>query len=106
MDPLRVSEFWGRYSGDRYALGIALFNHDPYDQFAWCQSYRFAICDILTFDRGEYVPEFYSSGPETDDAAYQELTEAATRVTTDSLWYALKILDRYREWLRLAGEDY
>lgn len=97
---------WDRYWGKREALGVALIMHDPYDQFGWCQEWRFAIADVLVFDRGEGVPGFYPapSGPEEESLAYHDLM--ADRPSTEALWYALNILDRFREQLRLAGADY
>lgn len=94
------------YSGKREALGEALVNHDPFDQFAWCQEWRFALCDYLTFDQGEYVPDFRPgfNGPDIDSYAYSQLV--VSDYDTETAQYALRILDRYREWLRIAGMDY
>lgn len=99
-------KYWALYSGKREVLGHALFSHDPGDQFAWCQGWRFALCDYLTFEWGEYVPDFRPSpmGPEEDAYEYEELTEI--QPSPDECRYALRILDRYREWLRIAGRDY
>lgn len=76
------------------------------DEFGWCQGWRFALCDYLTFEWGEDVPEFRPAlyGPNEDAHEYQELTEI--RPGPEECWYALRILDRYREWLRIAGRDY
>lgn len=99
-------EFWSRYSDKREVLGYALFSHDPWDQFGWCQSWRFTLCDYLTFVWGESVPHFRPSsmGPDEDAFEYEELTEM--QASPEACWYALRILDRYREWLRIAGRDY
>lgn len=99
-------KYWARYSGKREVIGEALFSHDPYDQFAWCQGWRFAVADYLTYNRGEYVNGFRSAAgePETESYEYQELCETAPGV--EALRYAEKVLERYREWLRIAGEDY
>jgi hypothetical protein len=99
------AEFWALYSGKREVLGHALISHDPYDQFAWCQGWRFAIAGYLTFQKGESVPDFRPapSGPE-DTYEYEELLHI--RPDTDALWYAFNVLSRYREWLRIAGKDY
>lgn len=101
-----MSEFWDRYSGKRAVLGEALINHDPYDEFAWVQSWRFAIADRLYWYEGAYVPG-YDPGPMSGPDltfAYEQLAELEP--TEDQMWYALGILDRYREWLRIAGRDY
>jgi len=98
-------EFWERYSGKRLVLGQALFNHDPYDQFAWCQEWRFAICDYLVWELGGHVPGFRPAcGPDDDSYAYDCLRHM--NVTEESLRYALRILDRFGEWLRIEGKDY
>lgn len=99
-------KYWALYSGMREILGHALFNHDPGDQFAWCQGWRFALCDYLEFVWGEEVPGFLPNitGPVEDAYEYQELKEI--QPGPDECWYALRILDRYREWLRIAGKDY
>lgn len=103
---MSANDFWESYNGEREALGMALVMHDPYDQFAWCQEWRFAIADVLTHDRHETVPGFRPgfNGADVESYAYQDI--ATSPPSDDALWYALKILDRYREWLRLAGEDY
>lgn len=95
-----------RYSGKRIVLYAALVSHDPWDQFAWCQEWRFAIADVLHFQRGENVPYFYPSpmGPDEDSYAYSELSTAA--YTVEELRYAYDILTRFREWLGIAGQDY
>jgi hypothetical protein len=95
-----------KYGTANPVLMLARDNHDPYDEFAWVQGWRFAIADKLTFDKGEDVPDFTPSpfGPDTDSFEYAALCE--TFHTVETLWYALKILDRYREWLRAAGKDY
>ncbi|WP_395759459.1 hypothetical protein OIE82_27035 [Streptomyces althioticus] len=99
-------KFWCMYSGKREVLGHALFNHDPFDQFAWCQEWRFAIADYLTFNEGEYVNGFRPSpmGPDEDSFAYDTLK--GERPSVEALRYAEKVLERFREWLRIAGEDY
>lgn len=94
------------YSGKRVVLYSALLAHDPYDQFGWCQEWRFAICDYLVWVVGTSVPDFKPSpvGPDRDSYVYEQL--CAERPDAEALWYVLRILDRYREWLRLAGKDY
>ena len=86
--------------------------HDPYDEFAWVQEWRFAIAQFLT-DCGEFVPDFRGASDIRDDFAYSivsglypESQDHVYEHETDELRYALKILDRYREWLRIAGRDY
>ena len=87
----------------RAVVKAALVVHDPGDQFAWVQDWRFAIAQHLE-DQGEYVPEFRGADDIRTEDAYLEL--AAIRPTLEALWYADKILGRFREWLRIAGEDY
>jgi hypothetical protein len=94
-----------KYGTTNPVLIEARINHDPYDQFAWVQGWRFALCDYLT-EHGEHVPDFRQAfnGPETDAFEYEQLEYM--NATVPDAWYALKILDRYREWLRIAGKDY
>ena len=92
------------YSGIRAVLGVALDAHDPGDQFGWVQEWRFAIADVLYFQRGEAVSGLRAYGPDTDSYAYQELSTAAYSV--EQLRYAFEILGRFREWLKRAGKGY
>lgn len=95
-----------KYGTANPVLRVARVNHDPYDEFAWVQEWRFAISDYLYWHEGEAVPGFSpggTSGPELS-LAYEGISECAPSV--EELWYALGILDRYREWLRIAGRDY
>lgn len=98
-------DFWELYSGKREVLGHALFDHDPYDQFAWCQEWRFSICNYLYHARGYRVPH-YRPGAGGPDVSYGYETLAETDPPIGAMLYALRILDRYREWLRIAGKDY
>lgn len=102
----KARAFWERYSGKREVIGEALISHDPFDQFAWVQGWRFALCDYLTSEWGESIPGFRQSpaGPDEDCWEYERLTEG--QYGPDVCLHALKIFDRYREWLRIAGEDY
>lgn len=97
------------YGTNNRVLIEARINHDPYDEFGWCQEWRFAIAQFLT-DLGEYVPDFRGADDIRDEYPYECLASMGSFVKTggeiDELFYALKILDRYREWLRLAGRDY
>lgn len=98
------TDFWALYSGKRRVIGYALINHDAFDQFGWVQGWRFAICDYLYFECGEYVPEFRPASEPEFSFEYEEI--AHNEPDTEALLYALEILDRYREWLRIAGLDY
>jgi hypothetical protein len=91
------------YGSNNPVLIEARVNHDPYDEFAWVQEWRFSIAQLIT-DIGEHVPDFRGSDDIRDDYAYQQLSYGPASVR--ELRYALKILDRYREWLRIAGKDY
>ena len=104
MNKIAREDFWTLYSGKRELLGHALLSHDPFDQFAWVQGWRFALCDYLTYDLGESVPEFRSYAPETESYEYQEIHELD--IDSETAWYTLEILDRYRAWLGMAGLDY
>lgn len=79
--------------------------HDPHDEFAWVQDWRFSIAQYLT-DQGEYVPGFRGADDIRNDFPYAVLHESNPAYEPGELFYALKILDRYREWLRVAGKDY
>ncbi len=107
-----------KYGTTNPVLIEARINHDPYDEFAWVQGWRFAICDALLWDWGVSVPGF-SPGAATEPEDTFELAAIRTLYEIedgsipvdqwhleDELRYALKILDRYREWLRIAGKDY
>jgi hypothetical protein len=98
-----MSDTRDRYTGKRAVLYEALINHDPYDQFAWCQGWRFALAQYLT-DHDEYVPDFRGSTDIREGFEFEMIVLSMPSI--ESVWYALKILDRFREWLRLAGEDY
>jgi hypothetical protein len=89
---------------DRATLEHAIVNYDDHDQFAWVQEWRFAICDRLVWDMGESVKDFKSYGPDDDSYALAYLRDMND--SAEELHYALKILDRYRVWLRLAEKDY
>jgi hypothetical protein len=91
---------------------------DPGDQFASVQEWRFAICELLLHDFGHCVPGFRTmqTEPDMDDFAVDYI-RALYVIEDDSIameyWHyeedmkrVLVVLDRYREWLRIAGEDY
>lgn len=95
-----------KYGTANPVLMLARDNHDPRDEFAWVQEWRFAISDYLHWHEGEVVLGFSPGampGPDLS-LAYLEISEYDP--TAEELWYALDILDRYREWLRMAGKDY
>ena len=96
-----------KYGTTNPVLIEARVDHDPYDEFAWVQNWRFAICDRLYWHEGEYVPGFSpgaaATGPELT-FEYEMLSELDP--TVPEMEYALNVLDRYREWLRIAGRDY
>ena len=98
-------------------LREARSDHDPYDQFAWVQDWRFAICEALLFDWDHLVPGFQTAASEPEGTYQLEIIRSHYEIVDDSIavefWpvegelkYALKVLDRYREWLALAGKDY
>lgn len=106
-----------KYGTTNPALIEARINHDPCDEFAWVQSWRFALCEALLFDWGYLVPGFRTVRSEPEDSSELEIIRTLYVIEDDSIareyWYredelkyALKILDRYREWLRIAGKDY
>ena len=94
-----------KYGTTNPVLIEARINHDPYDQFAWVQDWRFSIAQYLT-DVGEYVGDFRGADDIRDDFPYAVLHEMNPQPEPEELFYALKILDRYREWLGIAGKDY
>ena len=102
-----------KYGTANPVLIEARIAHDPYDEFGWVQEWRLAICEFLAHFRGTAVEGFRCSHAYpgldiesmTDESyALNELFEA--RPSVEELTYALKVLDRYREWLRIAGRDY
>jgi len=99
-------QYWARYSGKREVIGHALFGHDPGDQFGWVQGWRFALCDYLTSEWGESIPGFRQSPAGPDEHAYEYMELGYIQAGPEECAYALKIFDRYREWLRIAGRDY
>ncbi len=94
-----------KYGTTNRVLIEARIVHDPYDEFAWVQDWRFAIADVLAYERGVWVPGYESFGPDDSTYAYDMLTDQPG-YSDDELLYAYAILTRYREWLRLAGKDY
>ncbi|MEU0912122.1 hypothetical protein [Streptomyces althioticus] len=110
-----------KYGTTNPVLIAARVLHDPYDEFAWVQGWRFAICEALLHDWGYLTPGFRTvrSRPEDtmeygeirtlyvieDDNGLESIDPMYWHVE-DELKYALRILDRYREWLRIAGRDY
>ena len=91
--------------------------HDPYDQFAWVQGWRFAVCEALLFDFGHLVPGFRTVASGAEPRAEIDAIRSHYTTVDDSLapgdfhWEAdllrvLTVLDRYRNWLALAGQDY
>ena len=95
-----------KYGTANPVLMLARDNHDPRDEFAWVQGWRFALCDYLTHEWGERPEGFWPapSGPNKDAWEFEILTEE--QPSPEDARYALVILDRYREWLRAAGKDY
>lgn len=93
-----------RFGTANPVLQEARIHHDPFDQFAWVQEWRFSIAQYLT-DQGEHVPGFRGGDDIRDDMAYGVLS-VLLMPTVDELTYALRVLDRFREWLRIAGKDY
>jgi hypothetical protein len=76
------------------------------DPFSTVQGWRFALCDYLTFEWGENIAGYTPSpfGPDEDAWEYEELVESS--VSPEDALYALKILDRAREIIRIEGLDY
>lgn len=76
------------------------------DAFGTTQGWRFALCDYLTSEMGEHVPGFVQSpaGPDEDAYEYEYLVEM--QASAEEALYALKILDRAREIIRVEGLDY
>lgn len=99
-------------------MGIVRDSFDPGDPFASVQEYRFALCGLLLFDFGHLVPGFHAgAATEPEDCCAVEELRSLYVVTEDGIdpefWHyeddmrrALVMLDRYREWIRIAGKDY
>jgi hypothetical protein len=102
-----------KYGTTNPVLIEARIHHDTHDEFAWVQGWRFAIAQFLT-DAGEYVPyALIGADSIREEFEYEQLemlypnySERVRVSEVRELLYALKILDRYREWLRIAGKDY
>jgi hypothetical protein len=91
-------------ANENVVLSITVDNHDPYDEFAWVQGWRFAIWDFLYFERGESVDGFRPAyEPEN---SYEFETLQYENPTSEVLRDALSVLDSYREWLGSEGRDY
>jgi hypothetical protein len=104
-----------KYGTTNPVLIEARINHDPYDEFAWVQDWRFAIAEYLTHYRGTDVDGFRCSHdvPDSTTLAEESLEESfafaslwGMNASTEELTYAMRVLDRYRGWLRVAGRDY
>ncbi|BET51742.1 hypothetical protein RGQ21_67240 [Kitasatospora aureofaciens] len=106
-----------KYGTTNPVLITARSMHDPYDEFAWVQEWRFALCEVLLFDWGYLAPGFRTMADQPEDTHPVEAIRSLYVVEDDSIapeyWYredelkyALRILDRYRTWLGLAGKDY
>lgn len=85
-------------------LSLTMDNHDPYDEFAWVQGWRFALCDFLYFEREEWVEGFNPANAPEDSYEFETLTYE--NPTTEDARDALSVLDSYREWLGAEGRDY
>lgn len=91
-------------TNENVVLSLTMDNHDPYDEFAWVQGWRFAMCDFLYFEREEHVPDFRPANePEN---SYEFETLQYENPTTEEVEYALRVLDNFREWLGTEGRDY
>jgi hypothetical protein len=90
----------------RDTLVLTRDSYDAHDPFGWVQGWRFALCDYITSELGGYVPDFRQGpfGAEVEAWEYETLMDEEPDI--ESAKYALKVLDRYREWLRVAGKDY
>lgn len=86
-------------------LKVAAINSGDGDVFGWVQGWRFAIAQLLT-DMGQFVPDFRGADDVREWFEYEELVSLGHTISEGDLLYSLTILDRYREWLRLAGRDY
>lgn len=85
-------------------LSLTMDNHDPYDEFAWVQGWRFALCDFLYWEREEQVPDFRPSFEPENSYEFEMLMYE--NPSTEDAQYALSVLDSYREWLGSEGRDY
>lgn len=109
--------------GYRLARAIALESFDPGDVFGWVQGWRFAICDALLFDFGYSAPGYRNMADSPEESyeyeVLKEVTYGPQLIMDDgeslpiSAWHweddlktLLAVLDRYRVWVGLAGQDY
>jgi hypothetical protein len=85
-----------KYGTTNPVLIEARINHDPYDEFAWVQDWRFAISDRLYWYEGEDVPGFNPGGATGPELTFAYETLSDLNPTVEQMEYALNILDRYR----------
>lgn len=96
-------------SGYQDLMADIRLNWDAFDQFACVQEWRFAICEVLFFDHGVSVNDFYPGGatePEHTYAVWSVRAALADTADVADVQRVLAVLDRYRGWLALAGKDY
>lgn len=104
-------------TGYNEIMGFVRDAWDAGDQFASVQEWRFAICEVLLHDFGHLVPGFRTVAMEPEGSFAVEMLRSLYVIEDDSIakeyWHCeddmlrvLVMLDRYREWLRVAGEDY
>lgn len=104
-------------TGYNEIMGMVRDAWDPCDQFGCVQGWRFALCEALLFDFGHSVPGFRTVASDMEDGYEGEQLRSLYVIEDDSIdpmyWHyeddmirVLVMLDRYREWLRIAGEDY
>jgi len=86
-----------------HILEEARLTYMPGDVFAEVQGWRFSLAQWLT-DAGVYVPDFRGADDIRNDYAYRYLRHSGASV--GEAQYALRILDRAREIIRVEGLDY
>lgn len=99
----------------REIMGEIRLAWDSEDSFGSVQEWRFAICEVLAFDCGVWMPGFKTYAKEPEDTYAVEVLRAyepdgiraddwAREIWNDcdayiqALTYILRVLDRYRDW--------
>jgi len=96
--------------GDLTLMELIHGDCPDYDQWGWVQGWRFALAEYIYFGchRPDLVPEFRPSAwyePDTDVWEFIELTNRGP-FTEDELIRVWRVLNRYVNWLKVAGKEY
>ena len=95
------------YRHKRAALIWARDDMDTGDRWGWAMSWLFDLCAAIEL-RGEFAPpecnyQSGACGPMVED---EERAAGMSYLSTESLYYAARVLNRYCDALDKAGESY